>query len=548
MKRYRLKFFPIGTVALAAAILVTGAVGCSPQTKPPSTAGEAGQTEKPTPKQGGTITLAFANEPETLDVHQSTGTNVVDYISSYMGGALIRIDPATGKILPSLAESYKMSEDGKTWTFTIRSDAAFHDGTKLTAKSFKETFDRLLNPQTGSKSMQFLLESVESIQALDERTLVIQLKEPDVTQIPNFADAGFLQPLSMEAIAKAGKGYGRNPVGVGPWKFQSWKTGESITLVRNEAFHWGDTFFENQGPPRADKLVIKFIPEVNTRANALETGTIDIAEVDGKEVKRFRNNPKFEVIEELNYGLGTGLLMNLKKEPFQDLRVRQAINMAINKEAMVKAVLQGEGEVAHSALSPNIIGYDKAAETYDYTYNPDEAKKLLDAAGWLVNGQGVREKNGKTLEVSFLTGPKKSEAELLQSMLKEVGIKVTINQMESAAMSMAQTKGEFDLSLLGYTYNDPHALYVLFHSSQIGGMNMSAVSDGKLDGLLEKGRRTFDLEERKKIYAEAQKLMSEQAYMVPIYNDKHFYVVNSRVKGVKVIESGIYLNDSWVNE
>ncbi len=235
MKRCTLTFFPIGIAAFMVMMLAAIVVGCSTQNTP--AANEDGnkqtqaQAQTQTPKTGGTITVAYESEPETLDVHNSTGTSIVDMISSYLGGALIRIDPATGKIVPSLAESYKTSADGKTWTFTIRPDVVFHDGTKLTAKSFKETYDRLMNPQTGSKSMQFLLDSIKSIQTTDEKTLVIELKEADVTQIPNLADAGFMQPLSMEAIAKYGKEYGRNPVGVGPWKFQSWKTGESITMV-----------------------------------------------------------------------------------------------------------------------------------------------------------------------------------------------------------------------------------------------------------------------------------------------------------------------------
>ncbi len=273
-----------------------------------------------------------------------------------------------------------------------------------------------------------------------------------------------------------------------------------------------------------------------------------MARVDPKEINRFRNNPDYEVIEELKYGLGTGLFMNLRREPLQDIQVRKAINMAINKEAVIKGVLKGEGVVAHTALSPSTVGYDKTAEEYDYKYNVAEAKKLLDAAGWLVNGQGVREKNGKTLEFTLLVGSQKSEAELMQSMLGEVGIKLKIVSMEAAAMSAAQIKGDYDLTVLGYTYNDPHALFVLFHSSQIGGLNISGVKDAELDGLLEKGRSAFDLEERKKIYAEAQKHMSEQAYIVPVYIDKKFTVVNSRVKGVKVIESGIFFNDSWVDE
>ncbi|MDC0759422.1 ABC transporter substrate-binding protein [Brevibacillus sp. AG] len=513
-------------------------VGCSTQTTVP-----AEQQEGAEPKTGGTITVAYPFEPDTLDAHMSVASAGV--YTWLFGGSLLYKDPATNEYKPSLASDYKISEDGKTWTFTIRSGITFHDGTPLTAKSFKETFDRALNPQTKAKTAAELMAPIKSVKAPDDQTLVLELQEPYAA----FRDAlgNYLtQPLSLKAIEKAGESYGRNPVGVGPWKLESWKTGEGVTYVRNEAFQWGEPYYENLGPPRANKLIIKAIADSQLRMSALESGAIDVAtEVPVKDANRYRNNPKYQVLEYLRPGVGLMLEMNLTRPEFQDIQVRKAINMLVNKEAIVQAVTQGEGEVAHTPLSPSTLGYDKSLEKYGYQYNVNEAKKLLDEAGWKVNGSGVREKDGKTFSLNFLsTADLDKEAQLLQAMLGEAGINMKIQNLEIAGYMQEVVKGNFDVTLISGAYDDPDILYFYFHSS--GAYNLSGVQDDKLDALLLKGRTTMQTDARKQVYMDVQKHLIEQAYVVPIYYDKAFTVINSRVKGVKWTSVMPTYNDSWI--
>ncbi|MGG4454223.1 ABC transporter substrate-binding protein [Brevibacillus porteri] len=513
-------------------------VGCSTHTSVP-----AEQQEGAEPKTGGTITVAYPFEPDTLDAHMSVASAGV--YTWLLGGSLLYKDPATNEYKPSLASDYKISADGKTWTFTIRSGISFHDGTPLTAKNFKETFDRALNPQTKAKTVAELMAPIKSVKAPDDQTLVLELHEPYAA----FRDAlgNYLtQPLSLKAIEKAGESYGRDPVGVGPWKLESWKTGEGITYVRNEAFQWGEPYYENQGPPRADKLIIRAIADSQLRLSALESGAIDVAtEVPVKDANRYRNNPKYRVMEYLRPGVGLMLEMNLTRPEFQDIQVRKAFNMLVNKEAIVHAVTQGEGEVAHTPLSPSTLGYDKSLAKYGYQYNVNEAKKLLDEAGWKVNGSGVREKDGKTFSFNLLsTADLDKEAQLLQAMLGEAGIDMKIQNVEIAAYLQEVVKGNFDATLISGAYDDPDILYFYFHSS--GAYNLSGVKDDKLDALLLKGRTTMQADARKKVYMDAQKRLIEQAYVVPIYYDKAFTVINSRVKGVKWTSVMPTYNDSWI--
>jgi len=521
MKKNKRKMYSVfwaGFVTLCLLLVV----GCSTQTTVP-----AEQQESAKPKSGGTITVAYPYEPDTLDAHLSAGSAGV--YTWLLGGSLLYKAADSNEYKPSLASDYKISEDGKTWTFTIRSGITFHDGTPLTAKSFKETFDRALNPQTKAKTAAEVMAPIKSVKAPDDQTLVLELHEPNTAFLDSLANY-VTQPLSLKTIEKAGEDYGRSPVGVGPWKFESWNTGEGVTYVRNEAFQWGEPYYENQGPPRADKLVIKAIADSQLRLSALESGAIDVAtEIPVKDAIYYRNNSKYQVIERLRPGLGSLMEMNLKRPPFQDIQVRKAFHMLVNKEAIVQAVTKGEGEVAHTPLSPSTLGYDKSLEKDGYAYNVNEAKKLLDDAGWKVNGSGVREKDGKTLSLNLLsTADFDKEAQLLQAMLGEAGINIMIQNLEIAGYMQEVVKGNFDVTLISGAYDDPDILYFYFHSS--GAYNLT----------------TIQTNARKQVYMDVQKQLIEQAYVVPLYYEKAFTVINSRVKGVKWTSVMPTYNDSWI--
>ncbi|MFC5650354.1 ABC transporter substrate-binding protein [Paenibacillus solisilvae] len=505
------------------------------------------------PKTGGTITVGLSEEPDQLDV-QKTGLAVADIISSNFGMGLVSQDPQTLKFEPSLAESWQVSEDGKTWTFKIRSGVTFHDGTSFTAQSYVDTVKRALDPATNAQVAGSNLAEVQSVSAPDATTLVLQLKEPFAPLLQYLSDPGFMQPLSLEAINKAGNQYGRNPVGVGPWKFESWVTGQSITLARNDAFKWPEPFYQNQGAPRPDKLVYKFISENQTRLAALDSGSIDIATgVTAKDIQKYTNNPDFEVKEMLRNGLGLFLMTNTRKPAMQDIHVRKALNMVINKDDLMKAVIQGEGVPAYGPLPPNYFGYDKAVEDYGYKYDIEAAKSELEQAGWTLNSEGMREKDGKalTFELLSMTGVWDQAAQVIQAMCKEIGIEIKITNLEWGTLVDTATKGNFDLTLMGYTYNDPDVLYLFLHSSQTGGLNFSYIKDQKLDDLLVKGRTTVDSDARKQVYADIQKYVVEQAWWVPLYTEKQFSVVNKRVQGLIVHPLrglGLQYYDAWVNQ
>jgi peptide/nickel transport system substrate-binding protein len=523
----------IFTVVFLIALFVVLAIGCTSKQADNKPAAK----NESAPKTGGTVTVGVREEPDMLDVQRS-GMSIVDSISTNLGMGLVSQDPKTLEFKPSLAESWTVAEDGKTWTFKIRSGVTYHDGTPFTAKSYMETVQRAINPETGAKVAGSNFSKVTSAEAPDDKTLILKLKEPFAPLLLYLSDPGYMQPVSIEAIKKAGDKYARNPVGVGPWKFESWENGQSITLARNDAFKWAEPMFTNQGPVKPDKLVFKFIPENQTRLAALESGSIDVATaVAAKDVKKYLNNPKYEVKDMLRNGLGLFVMTNTRKPVLQDIHVRKALNLVINKDALMKSNIQGEGVAAFGPLPPNFFGYDKSVEQYGYQFDVEKAKSELDQAGWKLNDKGIREKDGKTLTFNLLSmsnGVWDQAAQVIQAMSKEAGIDIKITNLEWGTLLETAVKGDFDLSLMGYTYNDPDVLYLFLHSSQTKGLNLSYIQDPKLDALLDKGRTTIDNEARKQVYADIQKYVIEQAWWVPLYTEKQFSVVNKRVQGLIV--------------
>lgn len=530
-------------------------VGCSsnststPEKKPDqSTDSDKKPEESSDPQYGGTITIGAMEEPDTLDVHK-TAMAMASAVSHHLGGTLLSVNADTNELEPNLAESFQVSDDGLTITFKIRQGVTFTDGTPLTAQVFKDTYDRILNPDTGATVAASLIPGIKSTSAPDDDTFVIELAAPSAPFLRNLSSRGYLQPLSMAAIDKSGDEYGRKPIGAGPFKFKEWVTGQSITLERNDDFNWPQVSLKNQGKAYPDQLVYKFIQDQQTMLAALDSGSIDVAmNVAPKDVQRYRNNPDFYVLEAERQGLGLFLEMNLENEVLSDLNVRKAVNMAINKEAIIKAVLNGEGTPAYGPIPATIFGYDPNVENYGHKLNPDAAVSLLEQSGFAKNGEFM-EKDGKALELELLVMAQHNQAaQMVQAMLKAIGIKVNIQSMEAGTLIEKVSQGEYDMSFLAYSYGDPDILTLLFHSSQIGGLNHVRVKHKELDDLLDQGRTTIDPDERRQVYARVQQIVVENAYWVPIYAEKVFYVVNSRVQDVKMNNVYIEFHDSWVKQ
>lgn len=320
--------------------------------------------------------IGLQAEPVALDPAQLS-----DYNSSRaampMFEGLVRFKDGSTELEPALAESWEVSEDGLTYTFKMREGVTFHDGTPVDAEAAKFSFERQLDPEhpyhdTGEFAYaEFTLGMIESIEVLNPMTLQITLENPFAPFLSNLAmhAASLVSPAALEQY---GRDFAQNPVGTGPYQFASWQRGTELVLERNQDY-W-------RGAPEVERLVYRPIVEDQARLAALESGEIDFTvNLPVDDLPRLRDDTRFHFEEQA--GMHTWyLVFNVKKEPFDDPLVRKAVAHAIDRQAIVEALLGGTGELAQNLLPPVVWSYTEDVE--QYPYDPERAQELLAEAGY----------------------------------------------------------------------------------------------------------------------------------------------------------------------
>ncbi len=499
---------------------------------------------------GGRFVVGRSGAPSILDP-QKTGESAADEVLSLVGGSLMTIDPDTLALGPGLADSVEQSADGLTFTFKIHPGVKYHNGDPLTAADFKYTYERALDPATEATVSGDMLAGVESVEAPDDYTLVVHLKEPSAVFLRNLSNSGYLQPLSRRAVEEAGADYGRAPVGVGPYRFKEWVAGYSITLERNPDFAWAPYYLKNQGAPYPDEIEFRYLPEQGTLVAALEAGEVDYADVPAVDLALFQDNPNFNVYSSLSSGIGLEFIFNLRDPIMADIRVRQAFNHAIDKQFFIDRVVDGHGIPATGVLPPSLPGYDPDSAATDYDFDREAAGALLDAAGWTMGPNGVRAKDGQPLTiriVAYTVSQMVLASELLQNQLKAIGVDATVESYERSLQMPMIIEGDYQIAPLSWTYDDPDVLYFLAHSSQHpNGLNLGAVNDPELDRLLDVSRTTLVDSERMLVFHDIQRLMNENAYLAPVYVQETFSAANKRVEGLRFTAIGApLLQEVWI--
>jgi peptide/nickel transport system substrate-binding protein len=503
---------------------------------------------------GGTeIRWGIPEEPDTLDA-QLTPRAVSWLVLGYLGDGLLRTDLRNNPV-PGLAREWKVSDGGREVTFQLREGVKFHDGTPFDADALQYTFERGLDPDTKSVLFPALVGPVARTEAVDRLTFRVNLKEPFGPLLDNFASSGgsWLQPLSKSAVAKYGSEYGRHPVSTGPWKLTQWRTNQDLSFESNRAYKWGPEFIKNQGPPRTSRLRLVVTSEDSSRVAALQAGELDFAQIPASDYDRLDADPSIDVLRFLRSGMGLTIHFNFKVPPFDDVRVRQAMHLAIDRKAVVNAAVSGQGIPAVGPLPPDFPYYWDGVEKIGYGFDPQRAAELLDAAGWTMGGDGVRAKDGKRFSFKILTiaNPEITRAaQLIRQQMKRVGIDLRLDTRDIGAINPALFAHRFELSFMFWGDQDPDILYREFHSSQIdGGVNWGSYENPKLDRLLEAGRTAMDRAKRAEAYRKVQELFVREAVWLPVYAVYDLIAVRiDRLKGASLHPDGyLVLNDATVS-
>lgn len=476
------------------------------------------------------LVVGQAAEPRSLDPHVVTTTNDFRILAQMYEG-LVRFRPGSLEIGPGLAERWAVSDDAKRYTFHLREGVRFHDGSAFDAAAVRYNFERLLDEDhpdaaTGPFPMSFLFDRIEGITTPDAYTVVFTLREPYAPFLSNLAyPSGFL--VSPEAVRAQGRRFGRNPSGTGPYRLRAWERQQWVELERF-ADYWGP-------PARMPKVVFRALTDENARLTAMVAGELDILlEVPADIIGYFREQPAFAVAEATGPHLWF-LILNTREPPFDDRRVRQAINLAIDKESIVRDLLQDTAVVARGAFADAFDwAVDPALEPYPF--DPERARELLNEAGV----ENLRLHLLATSGGSGMLEPLPM-ASAIQADLARIGVDMRIEVFEwntFLARVNAGLSRPGEMAQMAWMTNDPDTLPSLALSSgalpEAGGFNSGYFANEELDTLLDAARRTVDPEKRAHYYQQADRLIHEEAPWAFIASWRQNAVHRRNVNGLRL--------------
>lgn len=490
-----------------------------------------------TPAGGGTLTMGINATPDTLDPG-ATGLALTLLISFALFDPLVYWLP-DGKggsaFHPGLAESWTISPDASVYTFKLRKGVTFHDGTTFDAKAVKATYDHVVDPKTKSKSGLGALGPYKETKILDDYTVQIVFTAPNASFLHQQA-AGNFGISSLAALAKYGPtAYGNNPVGTGPFTFQSYQAGSQLTLLKNPKYTWGPKAL-GEGPAKLDKLVFRIVTDDSGRYNALQSGQLQIAmNLPPNNISAAQKSGKFQQLLVPSIGTPLGMPINVTKPPTDDPLVRQAIMYAVDQDALVKDVLYDVYKPAHNVLTPITPGYSAAASK-TYSYDPDKAGQLLDQAGWTVGDGGIRTKNGKKLSLEiilFSGGGLELPTQFVVSELQKAGFSANTAVQPFATAQASFNSGAHNLGSFGYYGADPYLLNIWVNSNAIqSGFNWSHYANPAVDKMIAKANATAADATRNGLYEQVgAKLMQDSMYL-PLWDVAGAFTLSPKVQNL----------------
>jgi len=481
-------------------------------------------------KQGGSITVGLE-----LDIPGFDPLKVGVYDTSAETAAAAIFDTLTtlddkGQPVPKLALSWSHSEDFKTWTFKLRPGVKFHDGTPFNAQAAKENFDRWKDPANKCRCA-FYISSINDVQAPDELTLVYNLKDPAANLAANLTVSNTTTVFQSPTAWKTkGDDFNRNPVGTGPYILKSWTAGDRMVLERNPDY-W------NKGHPYLDRIVLKPLPDAQSRFASLQSGEADIIwddEADADNIQRAQKDPKLTVHTYAGSGASVDAF-NTKVAPFDDVRVRQALVMAIDRKKMSQVLTNG---LARPATNPYGDGsWVKCKDDGALPYDVEKAKALIKDYGKPVDFKMV-----------FTATPRgRNAGQIFQQFWKQVGANMELEQIDQASFPPRAFMRQFQI--IGWriidTPDPEPQIYANFHTGSP--VALANYSDPELDHLLEHARSTADIDKRTEDYCAISRLINKQAIWFWTFQNTYYAISSAKLKGLPKIYSGVIdVSNVWM--
>lgn len=445
------------------------------------------------------------------------------------------------QLVGDLAGSWDIEEEGLAIVFHLRKDVRWHDGRPFTASDVSFTYQRLIDPNVRTPySGDF--ERIKSLEVIDDYTVKVTYKEPFAPGLASWGMSIMPRHLLEKEDLSTTK-FARRPVGTGPYKFKSWRTQEKIELVSNH------DYFEKR--PYIDRYIYRVIPDAATIFLELQTQGVDSAGLSPLQFIRQTDTPFFKKNYQKfrlpSFGY-TYLGYNLRNPKFQDPRVREALNYAVDKQEIIDMVLLGFGRIGTGPFIPDSWAYNKEVEPVPF--DPQKARELLGEAGWLdTNADGWLDKEGEIFEFTIITNQGNEErakaAQIIQRRLKDIGIKVKIKIIEwSVFLTEFIDKRKFEVVLLGWSLSRDPDNFDIWHSSKTkeGEFNFISYKNEEVDRLLLEARQTFDQQERKRAYHRIHALIYQDQPCMFLYVPDSLTALHRRFQGVEPAPIGIGYN------
>ncbi len=491
-------------------------------------------------KDGGELVIAKADELISLDPAGSNDTPSSD-VQENIYETLTYFDDDLN-IQPLLAESFEAIEDD-IWEFKLKENITFHDGSDFNAEVVKANIERVIDEKVASPRA-FLYEMVTDIEVVDTYTVHIKTEYPFAPLPAHLAHSGGgMVAISVIEDDYAAMEDGRepssvineNPIGTGYFIFDEWKPGESLRLVKNDDY-WGEN-------AHLDSVLYKFISEDLTRVAELETGDSHISDpLSPSDVERIEQLDNAYINTQPSASLSY-VGFNMQKEPYDDVKVRQAVSMAIDKTQVLNGIYEGLGVEAIGPIAPDIFGFDEDVSGLEY--DVEKAKELLAEAGY---------PDGFSSTIWTWDDRERTDTAInVQSQLEEVGIDLKIEELEWGAYLEKTANGEHEMFVLGWstpTMDADYAMYAPFHSKNFGEPgNRTYIDNEEVDQLLDEGRQTPDPEKRLEIYSDVQELLVDIAPMIYLHHQDHLLGIRKEVNGLKQDPTAILkLQDVYLEE
>ena len=476
------------------------------------------------------VRMHITQDPASLSLIGKTDLNS-EIFGMRLTDALVQYDDKL-VIRPLLAESWKFSKDEKTITFTLRENVRWHDGEPVTSADVLFTINKLREPETENRTWAPELDKLTKLEAPDARTVIATYSEMKADAL-----AAWRTPILPAHIAGRDTDlfngeFVRHPIGCGPFKFVRYIRGQEIVMQANDDY-WG-------GRPDIDRLELKIFADQQTAYQALMTGDLHIAVMSAnlwQQARESEQAKRFELTSYKKYSVWLLGWNQINNPFFDDARVRQAMVLALDRKSFIANVAGGMAHIGATTFPPSSDWV--AADVEPYGYDPDEARRLLSAAGWVdKDGDGVRERNGQRLAFTLLMPVSSQQltrwmADWQQQAWGDVGAEVTIDQLEWQAYRERRKERDFHVLAQTFQFTDPD-MYGLYHSSAMqGGYNFWSNDDPEIDRLLDAVRYTFDPAERLAEMQQLQRRLHEQEPVTALFFFDAPLIHDRRLQGVR---------------